>query len=77
MSRIEEIRKRFEYDYVDGRPDYDDIVYLLTLLDQDRQAFEEISHGKGRFSQDQFEHCRNTIEDMKEIAKSRLEKLSK
>ena len=33
-----------------------------------REALEEISEGKGRFSRDNFEHCRNTVEDMKALA---------
>ena len=33
-----------------------------------REALQEISEGKGRFSRDQFEHCRNTVEDMKALA---------
>ena len=33
-----------------------------------RGVLEEISEGKGRFSRDHFEHCRNTVEDMKALA---------
>jgi len=32
-------------------------------------ALREIAEGRGRYSLDQFEHARNTIEDMKEIAR--------
>jgi hypothetical protein len=31
-------------------------------------ALSEIAKGKGRFSLDHFEHCKNTVEDMKELA---------
>ena len=33
-----------------------------------REALAEISQGKGTFSRDHFEHARNTIADMKELA---------
>lgn len=36
------------------------------------KALEEIAEGKGRFSRDQFEHARNTIDDMKELARDAL-----
>ena len=37
-----------------------------------REALQEISEGKGRFSRDHFEHCRNTVEDMKALAVAAL-----
>lgn len=37
-----------------------------------REALREISEGRGRFSLDNFEHARNTIEDMKELALAAL-----
>lgn len=39
-----------------------------------RSALLEIAEGKGRYSQDQFTHTRNTIEDMKELANEALNK---
>ena len=47
---------------------------LIRLDDQARviaglrEALQAISEGKGRFSRDPFEHCRNTVEDMKALA---------
>jgi len=37
-------------------------------------ALKEIAEGKGRFSQDPFEHACNTIEEMKAIANAALSK---
>ena len=37
-----------------------------------KEALEEIKKGEGRYSLDQFEHCRNTVEDMKELAEQAL-----
>ena len=32
------------------------------------EVLKEISEGKGRYNPDQFEHAKNTIQDMKELA---------
>lgn len=37
-----------------------------------RAALEDIADGKGRFSTDPFQHAKNTIEDMKALAKAAL-----
>jgi len=33
-----------------------------------KEALIEIAKGQGRFSLDHFQHCKNTIEDMKDLA---------
>jgi len=38
-------------------------------------ALKEIMEGKGRYSQDNFEHCRNTVEDKKERAAQAIAKV--
>ena len=43
-----------------------------ATLKKMRGALEEISKGQGRFSLDHFEHCRNTVEDMKVLAEQAL-----
>lgn len=37
-----------------------------------RNALVEIAKGEGRFSQDHFQHAKNTIEDMTELAETAL-----
>ena len=46
----------------------DEEEYLISEVKRLRKALEQISEGKGRFSMDHFEHCRNTVEDMKALA---------
>jgi hypothetical protein len=44
---------------------------IKSLHDNSVQMFEaltEISEGKGRYNPDSFTHCKNTVEDMKELA---------
>lgn len=36
------------------------------------EALQEITRGMGRFSRDPYEHCNNTVEDMKELARQAL-----
>jgi len=36
------------------------------------KALEEIAEGKGAYSLDPFEHCQNTVEDMKELAQQAI-----
>jgi len=48
------------------------ICKTVNCFDKLIEALKEISEGKGRYSLDQFEHCRNTVEDMKELAKDAL-----
>ena len=50
------------------------IAWLAACADVDRyrEALEEISLGKGAFSQDQLTHATNTIEDMKALAQAAL-----
>lgn len=63
--------------------DYRNLVPILARdwqaqqkkLDGAVEALEEIKLGKGRYSQDHFEHARNCIEDMKELAQQALEKI--
>lgn len=68
---------------LDSKRYADQAAYDVLNLSKDRdswkakaeryeKALREISEGKGRYSQDQFEHCRNTVEDMKELAKAAL-----
>ena len=42
----------------------------LDAYDGLLEALEKIAEGKGRFSMDRLTHAENTIEDMKELAKS-------
>lgn len=49
------------------------IRYVLARLTRYQTALEEISLGKGAFSRDPFEHCKNTVADMKRIAQTALE----
>ena len=72
MSRIEIIRKNYIVDPV--IPTFD-ALWLLNRLDKAREALQEIAKGYGRFSTDQFEHCRNTVEDMKELAAKAVEEM--
>lgn len=37
-----------------------------------RDALAIVVEGKGRFSLDHLQHCRNTVEDMKEVAKQAI-----
>lgn len=41
---------------------------LIAAAPELLEALKEISKTKGRFSRDHFQHCKNTIEDMKEVA---------
>ncbi len=41
---------------------------LGEAVERLRKALEEISQGRGRFSKDNYEFCRNTVEDMKALA---------
>jgi hypothetical protein len=54
----------------------DDLEVKLRVaeekLEKTREGLKEIIKGMGRYSQDQFEHARNTIEDMKELARQTL-----
>jgi hypothetical protein len=63
-----------------GGPDMSNNQEVIAKLFEERErlrlALEEISEGKGRFSHDPFKHACNTIEDMKEIAKTALGTLS-
>lgn len=52
-----------------------DISKLSRERDELLAALEEISEGKGRYNQDQFEHAKNTIEDMKQIALEAIQKV--
>ena len=38
-----------------------------------RRALKEIAKGKGRYDHDPFEHCQNTVEDMKALARQALD----
>ena len=49
---------------------------LKSQLATAREALEEISKGAGPYSQDPFEHCRNTVEAMKNLAKVAIAHLS-
>ena len=46
---------------------------LKAEVERLRKALEEISEGKGRVSRDHFEHCRNTVEDMRALAVKALD----
>lgn len=49
---------------------------IQAKLERARVALAEITEGKGRFSLDNYEHARNTIEDMKELAQEALKSIS-
>jgi len=37
-----------------------------------REALTKVTEGRGQFSLDRFQHCKNTVADMKEVAKQAL-----
>ena len=47
------------------KPLVDEIAKLEKEVERLRGWLGKISEGRGRFSMDNFEHCRNTVEDMK------------
>jgi hypothetical protein len=63
-----ELEQKLEdaHDEIDRLVDADtakcDRIHILL------NALHEIAKSKGRFSLDHFEHCRNTVENMKELA---------
>ena len=50
----------------------DQIKALRLELRQVKEALLQISKGEGPFSRDQLQHCSNTVETMKEIARNAL-----
>ena len=42
---------------------------LESALCEARETFKEIEEGKGVYSMDQFQHCANTVESMRDIAR--------
>ena len=52
----------------------DEMAKLRRVNAELLEALKEIAEGKGRYSENQFEHARNTIEDMKELAKAAIAK---
>jgi len=46
---------------------------LVVEVERLREALQDISKGEGTFSEDPFEHCRNTLDNMKGLAIAALE----
>ena len=53
-----------------------DITALRTRMEGLVAVLREISEAKGRFSRDNHQHAKNTIEDMKELALNALRDLA-
>lgn len=53
-----------------------EVIRSINSYDDFIEGLQEISEGKGRYSLDNFEHARNTIDDMKEIATKLLNEAS-
>ena len=39
------------------------------------EILQEISEGKGAYDQDHFQHCKNTVSDMKELAQQGIDQI--
>jgi len=50
-------------------------VHLYEAASELLEALKQIAKGEGRFSKDPFQHCQNTVEDMREIARLALTKV--
>jgi hypothetical protein len=72
LARIEELEGDVEAQARAWRGQEDELRAVSAENKRLREALGEITEGKGRFSTDQFEHARNTIEDMKELARAAL-----
>ena len=44
----------------------------VGMIEKLRKAMEKIARGEGQFSVDHFQHCKNTVEDMKALAQQAL-----
>ena len=57
--------------------DDEDIPNAILIANAGKmyEALQEISEGKGRYSLGQFEHAKNTIEGMKEVAQNVLDEI--
>jgi hypothetical protein len=66
---------------VDLDADFDRLNHSVMDLIKERNellaTLREISEGRGRFSRDNFEHARNTIEDMKQLALDAIAKVER
>jgi gentisate 1,2-dioxygenase len=45
-----------------------EVIKRIHCHEELLDALKEIAEGKGAYSQDQFEHCKNTVRDMKQLA---------
>jgi len=62
------------YDQVGGMaPEYDDQNLIKAAPDL-LEALKEIAKGQGAYDPDGYAHARNTIDDMKALAKEAIEK---
>lgn len=68
-ERLKEIEREWKM----GSLSTKDSSWLIIRVKRLTEALEEVTLGRGRYSMDNFEHARNCIEDMKEVARKALE----
>ena len=72
MDRLREIGEAVPF--VNGKTILSRVQDTVAEVERLRVALGEIAEGRGRFSLDHFQHAKNTIEDMKEIAQKAIDK---
>ena len=68
MDEIDALKAQVAHVHEHGDDDICKACIHEAEVERLQTALGKISEGRGRFSRDNFEHCRNTVEDMKELA---------